>query len=93
LRQKIIFLPILGWAREIFGVFHVKIHYFTPKKTYFYQSWGGGGPPLGKSDHSLISFVFNICVENQNTSKIRYKYDKADFESMRDILNIDWRTI
>jgi hypothetical protein len=32
-------------------------------------------------------------VENQNTSKIRYKYDKADFESMRDILNIDWRTI
>jgi hypothetical protein len=50
-------------------------------------------PPLGKSIHSLISFVFNIYVENQNTSKIRYKYDKADFESMRDILNIDWRTI
>ena len=50
-------------------------------------------PPLGKSDHSLISFVFIIYVENQNTSKIRYKYDKADFESMRDILNIDWRTI
>jgi hypothetical protein len=50
-------------------------------------------PPLGKSDHSLILFVFNIYVENQNTSKIRYKYDKADFESMRDILNIDWRTI
>jgi hypothetical protein len=38
-------------------------------------------PPLGKSYQSLISFVFNIYVENQNTSKIRYKYDKADFES------------
>jgi hypothetical protein len=50
-------------------------------------------PPLGKSYQSLISFVFNIYVENQNTSKIRYKYDKTDFESMRDILNIDWRTI
>jgi hypothetical protein len=35
-------------------------------------------PPLGKSDHSLISFVFIMYVENQNTSKIRYKYDKAD---------------
>jgi hypothetical protein len=46
-----------------------------------------------KEEAELISFVFNIYVENQNASKIRYKYDKADFESMRDILNIDWRTI
>jgi hypothetical protein len=29
--------PILGGAREIFWVFHVKIHDFTPKKSYFYQ--------------------------------------------------------
>jgi hypothetical protein len=29
--------PILGGAREIFGVFHVKNHDFTPKKSYFYQ--------------------------------------------------------
>jgi hypothetical protein len=26
--------PILGGAREIFGVFHVKNHDFTPKKSY-----------------------------------------------------------
>ena len=26
-----------GGAREIFGVFHVKNHDFTPKKSYFYQ--------------------------------------------------------
>ena len=30
--------PILGEAREIFGVFHVKNHDFTPKKkSYFFQ--------------------------------------------------------
>jgi hypothetical protein len=28
---------ILGGAREIFGVFHVKNHDFTPKKSYFFQ--------------------------------------------------------
>jgi hypothetical protein len=28
--------PILGGAREIFGVFHVKNHDFTPKKSYFF---------------------------------------------------------
>jgi hypothetical protein len=26
-----------GGAREIFGVFHVKNHDFTPKKSYFFQ--------------------------------------------------------
>ena len=26
-----------GGARKIFGVFHVKNHDFTPKKSYFYQ--------------------------------------------------------
>ena len=35
--KKIIFFPILGEAREIFGVFHVKNYDFTPKKSYFYQ--------------------------------------------------------
>ena len=29
--------PILGGAREIFGVFHVKNHDFTPKKSYLFQ--------------------------------------------------------
>ena len=37
-------------AREIFGVFHVKNHDFTPKKIIFFPILGGGGgrgaPPL-----------------------------------------------
>jgi hypothetical protein len=37
LRQKNHILPMLGGAREIFGVFHAKNHDFTPKKSYFYQ--------------------------------------------------------
>jgi hypothetical protein len=35
-------LPILGGAREIFGVFHVKNHDFTPKKIIFLPILGGG---------------------------------------------------
>ena len=40
LRQKTYFSNFRegGWgAREIFGVFHVKNHDFTPKKSYFFQ--------------------------------------------------------
>jgi hypothetical protein len=33
--------PILGGAREIFGVFHVKNHDFTPKKIIFFPILGG----------------------------------------------------
>jgi hypothetical protein len=33
--------PILGEAREIFGVFHVKNHDFTPKKIIFFPILGG----------------------------------------------------
>jgi hypothetical protein len=35
--------PILGGAREIFGVFHVKNHDFTTKKIIFLPILGGGG--------------------------------------------------
>jgi hypothetical protein len=31
------YIIILRGAREIFGVFHVKNHDFTPKKSYFFQ--------------------------------------------------------
>ena len=29
----------MSFKGEIFGVFHVKNHNFTPKKSYFYQFW------------------------------------------------------
>jgi hypothetical protein len=35
--KKSYFSNFRGAAREIFGVFHVKNHDFTPKKSYFYQ--------------------------------------------------------
>ena len=48
---------------------------------------------IGKSDHSVISFDFRSYVENQNINKVRYKYDKADYNAMREILQVDWNTL
>ena len=41
--------------------------------------------PLGKSDHSVISFRFN-CYLDYTKPKDRYAYEKADFQGMRDYL-------
>ena len=38
--------------------------------------------PLGKSDHSVITFRFN-CYIDYSKPKETYKYDKADYENMR----------
>ena len=51
LRQKITFFPIAEGGAENFGVFRVKNHDFTPKKSFFFPILGGGGrgpgaPPL-----------------------------------------------
>ena len=53
-------------AREIFGVFHVKNHDFTPKKIIFLPILGGGGgrapgappPPLNPPLTSISIFLF-----------------------------------
>jgi hypothetical protein len=37
LRQKIIFFPIAEGGANIFGVFRVKNHDFTPKNHIFFQ--------------------------------------------------------
>ena len=42
--------------------------------------------PLGKSDHSVISFKFH-CYLDYTKPKDRFAYDKADFQGMRDYLN------
>ena len=34
--------PILRGGREIFGVFHVKNHDFTPKKNHIFTNFRGG---------------------------------------------------
>ena len=38
--------------------------------------------PLGKSDHSVLSFNFNCYFNNELSSK-KYLYDKANFEDMK----------
>ena len=35
--KKIVFFPIAEGGAKIFGVFRVKNHDFTPKKSYFFQ--------------------------------------------------------
>ena len=55
--KKSIF-PILGGAREIFGVFHVKNHDFTPKKNHIFTNFRGGrapgAPPLNPPLQLLV---------------------------------------
>ena len=38
--------------------------------------------PLGKSDHSVLSFTFECYIEQESTSE-KYNYDKANFEAMK----------
>ena len=59
LRKKIIFFPIAERGAKICGVFRVKNHDFTPKKSDFFPILGGARrvrPPL---DPPLVS------VENE----------------------------
>ena len=48
--------------------------------------------PLGKSDHSMLSFEMTI----QNASKFKprtvYNYDKGNYKNMLKDLSIDWQT-
>lgn len=47
--------------------------------------------PLGKSDHSLITFNFNCYIQQENMERTKYYYDKANFQGMRNELStFDW---
>ena len=45
--------------------------------------------PLGKSDHSLIKFIYRCQLEKLE-DKIVWNYAKADFKKMKMKLDIDW---
>ena len=45
--------------------------------------------PLGKNDHSVILFQFNAYISANNVPKTRYKYDKGDYNNMKDFWNIN----
>ena len=65
-----------GGRSENFGVFRVKDHDFTPKKSYFFQFLGGGGAPgappgsapeyhytfYNRYSQSLILIIFSIAL-------------------------------
>ena len=47
--------------------------------------------PIGKSDHACITFTCSIGVEERVRNKTVYIYEKADYELLRQKLNIDWK--
>ena len=66
LRQKIIFFPIAEGGANIFGVFRVKNHDFTPKYLFFSNFRGGAGcappPPPVSAPGSNIIIVSGVHV-------------------------------
>ena len=50
------------------------------------------GAPLGRSDHAVITFDL-VCEPEEPPPKIIPQYDKADYEGMKDMLDIDWKQI
>ena len=48
-------------------------------------------PPLGKSDHLLLSFNFNCYTADHSEKSRRYMYHKGDYEKLNDLLrNAEW---
>ena len=45
--------------------------------------------PLGKSDHSVISFECQVDVPKV-TKTSRFNYQKGEFDELRVFLNLDW---
>ena len=47
--------------------------------------------PIGRSDHAYIAFTCDIGIEERTQRKTVYLYEKADYELMRQKLNINWK--
>ena len=47
--------------------------------------------PSGKSDHSLVKVQYRSQPEKL-PDKIVYNYEKADYQRLRERLDIDWTT-
>ena len=45
--------------------------------------------PLGESDHCILSFRFRCYTMAAKTTRNKYLYDKADYEKLREKLNLD----
>ena len=49
--------------------------------------------PLGKSDHSILTFNFHCYIQHRRHDRIQYNYKKGDYSTMRGRLNLDWNCI
>ena len=46
--------------------------------------------PLGKSDHALIWATFACNYKPKPVTKTRFQYDKADYDKLKEMMNVDW---
>ena len=46
--------------------------------------------PIGKSDHNVISFRYIINADFDNTKVEKFNYNKANYEEMKEDLDINW---
>ncbi|XP_060081381.1 uncharacterized protein LOC132560720 [Ylistrum balloti] len=46
--------------------------------------------PLGASDHSVIQFEFNCCLDDVTDNSARLNYYKGDYDIMGKEMNINW---
>ena len=50
--------------------------------------------PLGKSDHRVLQFELNCIVKKVKYTKLKYYYNKANYEAINNsLLGIDWSII
>ena len=50
--------------------------------------------PLGKSDHAVINFNFNVYIDRKPRMKLKRYYERADYEGMKnDLKKIKWNEI
>ena len=48
--------------------------------------------PLGKSDHSMLSFIFKIKSNIKFHPRTIFKYDQGNYERMKADLTLDWQS-
>ncbi len=51
------------------------------------------GPPLGKSDHCSLLVEVNATAPVQKKNRPRFNYYKADYDKIRQALNINWEEL
>ena len=52
------------------------------------------GEPLGKSDHSVVTFSFTCETSIADTSTEKFLYDRGDYDRMRHLVSThDWELL